>query len=271
MPDHAPPPVALAVSTWNALTFGGAHLDLRDVVRDIVGGGPGIEFWPEWSGPGRELLTNRRCWAETADLASGSGPISCHGSFSPDDRDRAFLQIDFAKAVDARVLVVHPTMLGHKPARESRDAAVRFARLLVERAAPSVTIAVENCLSLDAVQNITDAVSELGVCLDTGHANLDIDHSILDHVNVFGERLVHLHIHDNHGHGGERRAPGGPDMDDLDEHLPIGEGTIDWQALGVALQGFGYAGSAVLEIRARPPAEALRSSLAALAAVGWRL
>jgi sugar phosphate isomerase/epimerase len=56
-------------------------------------------------------------------------------------------------------------------------------------------------------------IDGLGFVLDVAHAHT-FGHTASDFLTVFGDRLVEVHIHDNHG--------------GRDEHLPVGEGTIDW-------------------------------------------
>jgi Sugar phosphate isomerases/epimerases len=78
-----------------------------------------------------------------------------------------------------------------------------------------------------------DAV-EAGVCLDTGHAHLsgDISHllrKLSGHVRI-------LHVHDN------RR--------NYDDHLPPGDGMIDWKSLLHQLTREGFHGALILEIAA---------------------
>lgn len=53
-------------------------------------------------------------------------------------------------------------------------------------------------------------------CLDTGHARLSSRYSLEDWELMLGKYLAHVHIHDNHGF--------------LDEHLPAGEGNIDFES-----------------------------------------
>ena len=50
-------------------------------------------------------------------------------------------------------------------------------------------------------------------------------------------RLLHTHLHDNHG--------------THDEHLPPGEGRIDWRALLDLLEEAGYTGARLIELRPR--------------------
>ncbi len=72
----------------------------------------------------------------------------------------------------------------------------------------------------------------LGMCLDTGHSFLS--GSLAERVTAFASRLMMLHAHDNKGQ--------------YDDHLPPGEGTIDWAALLGALIASSFHGEIILEI-----------------------
>ena len=72
----------------------------------------------------------------------------------------------------------------------------------------------------------------LGVCWDTGHSNI-IDRGI-DRVAPFMDRLAVLHLNDNHGAS--------------DEHLPIGYGTVDWNAVATHVAGSAYGGVLTQEV-----------------------
>ena len=77
-----------------------------------------------------------------------------------------------------------------------------------------------------------------GLCLDTGHAH-QAGIEPADAVASLECRpgaLRHIHAHDNHSRG-------------VDEHLPIGEGTIDWRRFVAALDSIGYDRIVVLENR----------------------
>jgi len=50
--------------------------------------------------------------------------------------------------------------------------------------------------------------------------------SVLDYINTFGDKIIHIHWHDNHGR--------------KDEHLPIGEGLIDHEKTVRALKDIEY-------------------------------
>jgi sugar phosphate isomerase/epimerase len=78
----------------------------------------------------------------------------------------------------------------------------------------------------------------VGICLDLGHAH--IGGGIAEALGILGNRVVSVHVHDNHGV--------------RDEHLWPGEGTIDWPAAAEGLKGLANPPALVLEI-AHTPAE----------------
>jgi sugar phosphate isomerase/epimerase len=63
---------------------------------------------------------------------------------------------------------------------------------------------------------VMDRVPQLKCHLDVGHAFIEGGMGkIKAYLTRFNDRLSHLHIHDNHG--------------ELDEHLPLGAGSIDFK------------------------------------------
>jgi sugar phosphate isomerase/epimerase len=83
---------------------------------------------------------------------------------------------------------------------------------------------------------LLEAVPELGLHLDIGHANLLVDHNATDDLlAAYGKRLRHVHLHDNKG--------GAADL-----HLPLGTGTVDTAHYVRSLQAAGYDGTITLEV-----------------------
>lgn len=78
--------------------------------------------------------------------------------------------------------------------------------------------------------------TNLGFCLDIGHANTT--DQIDELIKAFRDRLVNVHIHDNHGEN--------------DEHLTLGEGSIDFKRIISSLGG--YQGNYIIESRSFPSA-----------------
>lgn len=172
--------------------------------------------------------------------------------------------VELCSDIGASVLVVHPGDL--RDARFAHDFRALSLEALNQLAARAeglgVTIAVENCGPYHAGIDRTAADLEalvagvgskhLMACLDTGHGALN--GNTADLVRLLGDRIVHLHVHDNHG----RR----------DEHLPVGRGTIDFSVLAPLLSRF--EGMAIAEVvwEAGPAVEA-PEALARAAQIGW--
>ncbi|HET6168679.1 MAG TPA: sugar phosphate isomerase/epimerase family protein [Terracidiphilus sp.] len=100
-------------------------------------------------------------------------------------------------------------------------------KLLVENLTNDVTTPehLVTILELGHLYNV-------GVCLDLGHAHITV--GIPEAVSVLGQRIVSLHVHDNHGV--------------KDEHLWPGGGSVDWKDTAKRLHALAKPPAAVLEI-----------------------
>ncbi len=98
-----------------------------------------------------------------------------------------------------------------------------------------------------------DDVEGVGITLDIGHAYLSAQNRKMDGeewishlVEMFGEDIVNVHVHDNHGTD--------------DEHLPPGRGNIDFDMIIEKLEMY-YNGPLILELWDPPDSfEAARES-----------
>jgi sugar phosphate isomerase/epimerase len=72
----------------------------------------------------------------------------------------------------------------------------------------------------------------LGVCVDTSHCSLG--GFLFEALEALRGRLVHVQASDNRGH--------------TDDHLPPGDGIIDWGRVRATLERIGYAGVFMLEV-----------------------
>ena len=106
-----------------------------------------------------------------------------------------------------------------------------------------VRIAVENMPSFPfmlghTAEEMNDLIgmTNLGFCLDIGHANTT--GQIDELIKTFRDRLVNVHIHDNNG--------------EMDEHLTLGEGNIDFKRIIESLKG--YTGNFIIESKSFPSA-----------------
>jgi sugar phosphate isomerase/epimerase len=77
---------------------------------------------------------------------------------------------------------------------------------------------------------------DLKLTLDTGHANIGNPggRRILEFIEKFGQRIGRLHVSDNFG--------------ERDDHIPLGDGKIDFVKIVKALKQCEYDDTATLEI-----------------------
>ena len=150
------------------------------------------------------------------------------------------------KMLGGEWMVVHPKNLPRDPLyskEKAREANLRYLEPLIEEAKKvGIGIAVENMVDfgrsrrrycggdiyelIDLVDTINDP--SVGICLDTGHANL-ASVACGPAIREIGSRLKCTHINDNHGNG-------------KDEHLFPYFGTVDWTDTVRALKEIGYDG-----------------------------
>ena len=81
---------------------------------------------------------------------------------------------------------------------------------------------------------LLDALPELGLHLDIGHANIGPYNATEEILQAHGLRLRHVHLHDNSG---------GQDL-----HLPLGAGSLDIHGAIRALKRCNYNGTITLEV-----------------------
>lgn len=110
---------------------------------------------------------------------------------------------------------------------------------------PGYRFAVETMSTLAHMEYLLGLMDELfpevaGINVDTGHANLG-DLGAPRALRMAGKYLITTHLQDNHG--------------ERDEHLPPGDGLIDWGDCAKALQEIGYQGCLMLELTDQPSAE----------------
>ncbi len=90
--------------------------------------------------------------------------------------------------------------------------------------------------TVEQLGDLLDPLPDLGLHLDIGHANLEVPVNTTDSiVAAYGNRLRHVHLHDNKGGHG-------------DLHLPLGAGTIDVARHIRLLKAMGYDATITLEV-----------------------
>lgn len=150
------------------------------------------------------------------------------------------------------VITVHPE--NYAPFRQPGDDTARMEcchnsleTLAGTTAALGARIALENMRwRLDApnrtgmiIDQLSEIVAELdatrvGLCFDTGHANISENGSLAGAFERNVSRIIHIHFHDNFG------------SDDL--HLLPGKGNIDFRALFHTVEKSGYNDMVELEV-----------------------
>lgn len=156
-------------------------------------------------------------------------------------RKRLTQALEAAARLGAHLMVVHP---GYDRWRYPNLAAI-WAEQAADTLAPLTGLAAQyDCrLALENIyeqvpETLLDLVSRLdtpwfGHCFDIGHWRLFGRVPQAAWLAAIAPRLLHLHLHDNHGQN--------------DDHLPVGEGTIDYLPLLQLLAGMAVPPSITLE------------------------
>ena len=151
------------------------------------------------------------------------------------------IAMDAAAELDGRIVVIHLIQPYGVPPGEVRDKMIaqgrRSVSMLAEYAgARRVKLALENGQKRAYDQVLTDFLSEftdshVGLCFDSGHAN--VQGTSFELLEQFGDRLLTVHLHDNKG---------------SDTHTLPFEGTTDWDRFREVFHGLAYAGALLLEV-----------------------
>ncbi|MBR5279707.1 MAG: sugar phosphate isomerase/epimerase [Clostridia bacterium] len=231
--------------------------------------------------PGHPFLSdNYMDWARTVKAYADSKGVSfyqCHGVGDPQHfynkpDDVAYRSIDVAQALDIQWIAMHPKEIQGKTDEQYDDLFVSenvkwFTPFVKKAESVGVGVAIENLPWPNAnrvkpLGAIVDGLQSrfVGVCWDTGHAN--INGTKPEEIEVLGNRLVTVHLHDNHGVH--------------DEHSIPMDGTYDWFGLMDTLKKMGYKGEFVLEahhqmLEAKDDVEMQRKLLARMIEVGHQL
>jgi len=172
--------------------------------------------------------------------------------------------LEYCSAIECPIMVVHPNhseslSIGREAMRKN---SVEALKELIGRAENlGVKVALENMIDkangrfggrVSDLREIIDDIgsASVGICFDTGHANLFLSRSITQEEEIAegGEYLWTLHIHDNDGKE--------------DRHWPPGDGCIDWDQVIRSLRKVNYQGVFMMEVQERGnPDELAKTSL----------
>ena len=166
-------------------------------------------------------------------------------------REDSILEIlttaESAASLNIDTITIHPGLtsmavpyMEEKAVEKAKKSLSSIDRISAEY---GVRIAVENMPSFPfmlghTAEEMNDLIgmTNLGFCLDIGHANTT--GQIDELIKTFRDRLVNVHIHDNNG--------------EMDEHLTLGEGNIDFKRVIESLKG--YTGNFIIESKSFPSA-----------------
>lgn len=162
--------------------------------------------------------------------------------------------LEFTERIHCPLAVAHMGSPGDAHRLKYLDAVYWSLNLLIPFASSrGVRIVLENIpntlSSLETMRSFLEEANlkEIGICFDTGHSHLQ--GNVADEIRAGGPWILTTHLHDN---GGKE-----------DDHLLPYEGTIEWPKVLQALEGIGYKGCHLLELKAggHPPEEVVKRAL----------
>lgn len=195
---------------------------------------------------GMEAYSFHAPFANDIDISSPDFAIREHAL------DEILRAVEAASLLGVHYFVIHPGPENADiPSREERMVRIEnvisvLNRVAVRCAEAGIKCILENKLPHLLFGSSSDIVwilgsldtNEVGACLDTGHAFLAGD--LYNLVYKLGPYLRMLHVHDNKGHS--------------DEHLPPGEGRVEWGKLVSELVQVAFHGAMILEVAGDPDA-----------------
>jgi sugar phosphate isomerase/epimerase len=190
----------------------------------------------------RNGVLSSEAWAEVLEqhrsiVSKLHGRLAIHGPYTGIDfghkdhllkdavRKRMDMTYQAVRELKPDTLVLHTgcseQMLRYNLTENWLETASEFWRSEIVRYAECrVRVVLENVVeqSPDLMMELADRVESehLGFCLDIGHANLCSQLPPSQWVEKMGQRLKHVHLHDNDGQ--------------RDDHLPVGQGSIDFDS-----------------------------------------
>lgn len=205
------------------------------------------------------------CFA--AELSEHGLKCTIHATFmdlNPGSVDRAVRAatqqrveqtLEIASVLHPRVIVFHPgySRLTYGAAVESWVAnSVDFWRARMPRVREiGCKIALENIFEEEpsTLAAVLDGINDplAGHCFDSGHFNMFATVSLQQWFKVLGHRIIESHLHDNHGAA--------------DEHLPVGEGDIDFALVTDLLKQYAPEAVWTLEAHSRERLERARHNI----------
>ncbi|WP_010272514.1 sugar phosphate isomerase/epimerase family protein [Paenibacillus senegalensis] len=224
------------------------YINLLPYMKDEAQLNAFLEQWQggvEWVTEGVQWANHPSEWSqEIPALAKHTGPISVHTPIfdlnlaSP--RYRTLSQYSYevyqqallwSAKIGAKHAVIHPNLQStpiydREGAQACSKHYLRQLGQLGERL--GVKVMVENVgfhdcalFNPDEFVELFDEIPEIDALLDIGHAHIN-NWDIPRLIERLDSRLTAIHLHDNHGA--------------YDEHLPMGDGTVQWEPIWEKLE-----------------------------------
>lgn len=149
--------------------------------------------------------------------------------------------IDTAAATGVPTVIVHVSS-GWKAPEICDLGLARFDELVLYATERKVTLAFENLRMVGNLAYLADRYENMEYvrfCYDCGHEHCYTKY--VSWMDIFREKMIVTHIHDNHGRGPEKIA-------DTDTHLLPFEGNLDYEKMMRKLDEYNYQGSLTLEV-----------------------
>ena len=165
---------------------------------------------------------------EIAAYMQGMNGVSMHGSYLDlfyTSKDKLICEVvkkRFLQIIEAAKFHSIKSVVFHSPYREyyQKDnfikKSVEFWLEFEKNIPDDITIFIENIEDNDpetfikVIENINN--SKIRCCFDIGHANCNSNIPINNWIDTLGDKIGHIHLHDNNGKS--------------DEHLSLGKGNI---------------------------------------------
>ncbi len=160
--------------------------------------------------------------------------------FRKDDLEKCKRFMEILSQRNVKLFVIHLSGLG-LPTKEDFPMKLNALKELADFAeTKDCVLVLENTMEdSEMLKKVFDEIPNLSFCFDIGHANLfSVKNCSLDFIDNFKNILRHVHVHDNHGiYEGN-----------IDSHLPIGAGSINFMPIFRKLKEINYPGKFTLEI-----------------------
>ncbi|MDP8219514.1 MAG: sugar phosphate isomerase/epimerase family protein [Candidatus Theseobacter exili] len=175
-------------------------------------------------------------------------PIRCDiSALDLKERRKAINELKYSMNIAVRLgaknVVVHPSTtieeddsFRNERRKQSKNSVMEIFEYSQKKGFTLLLENIPGSYFCNSVFNLLEFIEEIGepkikVCLDIGHANLR--NEVISGLKVLKNRVVQLHIHDNDGI--------------TDQHLPPGEGKINWDLFRTMLKETEFNGHLVYE------------------------